>query len=264
MYNFVSMEDKNSKNTHSNMTHNLYDVINNCNAASDAALKMVTATLDAISKLNNTSCLLADLTGSGKLLYRSNTLLYIDDAAPGDKLSDCPNLYWGYTQEDVREQLIRIMKVGISCARNFSAQDYQSHVCHTDFPIFINGKKVFIHQKFTPILVQPNGTIEWGLFIISTSTEKKLQSFIENRSGETWEYNSEENEYIRCKSRFHITPKELSVLRCLVQRMSSEEIAEKLHMCPNTVKTHKRNIYNKLDAHSKDEVIIIAHNYHLI
>lgn len=61
---------------------------------------------------------------TAKLLYRSNTLLYIDDAAPGDKLSDCPNLYWGYTQKDVREQLIRIMKVGISCARNFSAQDY--------------------------------------------------------------------------------------------------------------------------------------------
>ena len=53
------------------------------------------------------------------------------------------------------------------------------------------------------------------------------------------------------------------MLRCLVQRMSSEEIAEKLHMCINTVKTHKRDIYNKMGAYSKDDVIIIAHNYHL-
>jgi LuxR family maltose regulon positive regulatory protein len=48
------------------------------------------------------------------------------------------------------------------------------------------------------------------------------------------------------------------VLRLLRTTLSSTEIAEELYISVNTVRTHIRNVYSKLDAHSRIEAITIA------
>jgi LuxR family maltose regulon positive regulatory protein len=52
-----------------------------------------------------------------------------------------------------------------------------------------------------------------------------------------------------------LTQRELALLRLLPGRMSQREIAESLFVSPNTVKTHLRGIYRKLDAVSREEAV---------
>src|SRR5665811_646393 len=48
----------------------------------------------------------------------------------------------------------------------------------------------------------------------------------------------------------HLTARELEVLHCLIEGMSRNEIGPVLHISPNTVRTHIRNILDKLNVHS--------------
>jgi DNA-binding CsgD family transcriptional regulator len=53
-----------------------------------------------------------------------------------------------------------------------------------------------------------------------------------------------------------LTDREMEILQCLPTRMSTTEIAESLHISPNTVKTHLRSIYSKLGVRSRNEAIL--------
>jgi LuxR family maltose regulon positive regulatory protein len=48
---------------------------------------------------------------------------------------------------------------------------------------------------------------------------------------------------------------ELRVLRYLSGNLKAPEIAAELFVSPNTVRTHLRHIYSKLDAHNRAEAV---------
>ncbi|NHM16242.1 LuxR family transcriptional regulator [Eggerthellaceae bacterium zg-887] len=52
-----------------------------------------------------------------------------------------------------------------------------------------------------------------------------------------------------------LSPRETDVLRCLARGYDANATAEKLHISWNTVRTHTRNLYTKLDVHSQQELI---------
>jgi LuxR family transcriptional regulator, maltose regulon positive regulatory protein len=61
-----------------------------------------------------------------------------------------------------------------------------------------------------------------------------------------------------------LTDRELDILRYLPTRLSTTEIAAQLGISPNTVKTHLKNIYQKLGARSRNEAIVKAAQLHVI
>ena len=55
-----------------------------------------------------------------------------------------------------------------------------------------------------------------------------------------------------------LTPRESDILRCLAQGRSTQYMAEKFTVSENTVKSHVKNVYQKLGVHSKQDVIDIV------
>lgn len=55
-----------------------------------------------------------------------------------------------------------------------------------------------------------------------------------------------------------LTPRELEVLRALVEGLSTPEICDQLFITPNTLRTHVQNIMGKLHVHSKLEAVAFA------
>ena len=51
---------------------------------------------------------------------------------------------------------------------------------------------------------------------------------------------------------------ELAVLRLLVTDLSAREIGERLFLSPNTIRSHRRALYLKLQVHSRPEAIARA------
>lgn len=57
-----------------------------------------------------------------------------------------------------------------------------------------------------------------------------------------------------------LTPREADILGCLAQGRSTQYMAERFCVSENTVKSHVRNVYRKLDVHSKQDVIDIINS----
>lgn len=61
-----------------------------------------------------------------------------------------------------------------------------------------------------------------------------------------------------------LSERELEVLRYIASGLSNKKIMAKLYISMSTVKTHLRNIYSKLDAHSRTEAIAKANQLNLL
>jgi DNA-binding NarL/FixJ family response regulator len=61
-----------------------------------------------------------------------------------------------------------------------------------------------------------------------------------------------------------LTPREIHILRCIAGGSSIAEIAQRLFLSTHTVKTHVKNIYRKLEAHSRMQAVTIAQRRHII
>lgn len=66
------------------------------------------------------------------------------------------------------------------------------------------------------------------------------------------------------KGAWCLTTAELRVLQFLPTHLSFPEIAERLDVSANTVKTHTRGVYRKLDAASRDEAVVRAREVGLL
>ena len=58
-----------------------------------------------------------------------------------------------------------------------------------------------------------------------------------------------------------LTEREMQVMRLLVSALSAGEIADELVVSVNTVRMHTKNIYSKLEAHSRIEAVEIAEKW---
>ena len=57
---------------------------------------------------------------------------------------------------------------------------------------------------------------------------------------------------------YHLTEREMSVIFCLAQGFTNEEIANKLHISVHTVKAHLEAIYDKLGVSNRVQAAIKA------
>ena len=63
---------------------------------------------------------------------------------------------------------------------------------------------------------------------------------------------------------FGITPREHEILEAIAAGLSTREIAEKLFVSENTVKTHSRRLFDKLNAKRRTQAVQIAKEAGLI
>lgn len=61
-----------------------------------------------------------------------------------------------------------------------------------------------------------------------------------------------------------LTPRELQILERMAEGLSNKEIAERLHVSENTVKTHSSRVFDKLGARRRTQAVQLAKSQRLI
>lgn len=74
----------------------------------------------------------------------------------------------------------------------------------------------------------------------------------------------DECEYIEHKESFGLTMRENEILQALTHGMSNKEISSKLYISVETVKSHVKNIYKKLDVKNRVGAVTLASNKKLL
>lgn len=89
-------------------------------------------------------------------------------------------------------------------------------------------------------------------------SQAKTISSHEEEEEKTRQINAAEPEYEQLVEAYPLTERELEVLQLIVEGASNAEIAEKLYITVGTVKTHVRNILNKLCADDRTQAAVRA------
>ena len=115
------------------------------------------------------------------------------------------------------------------------------------FNSICNGAEGYILKNTPPvqILSSIREIYEGGAPMTPSIASKVLKMFKSNPV----EYDSEE---------FNLTDREKEILKCLVEGMSYKLVADKCFISIDTVSGHIKNIYKKLQVHSKSEAVAKA------
>ena len=194
-------------------------------------------------RLNNASCLLLDFDNQ-QILYMSRKLLFLENAKPKDKKRDCPNPYWSYHE--------------------ISLEDYKTHICITDFPIMVDGREFYISQKFTPLVVDSKSIIRIGLFTITPSARKHIESSVITDSGKCYLYNPGTRLYKKGDYATLLTDTEKRILKSSEMGMTNEEIADYHNVSLSAVKANITRILKKLAVKKIHDAVTIARNYRIM
>ena len=68
----------------------------------------------------------------------------------------------------------------------------------------------------------------------------------------------------RKREDLHITRRELEILELIARGLSNREIAEKLFVSENTVKTHSRRVFDKLGARRRMQAVQLGKEFGLL
>lgn len=103
-----------------------------------------------------------------------------------------------------------------------------------------------------------NSWIDPSIASLVLSQVKPTAAVGESFSNKTVEIRAVEPEFEQIIEAYPLTNRELEILECIVAGCSNAQIAEKLFVTVGTVKTHVRNILNKLGASDRTQAAVRA------
>ncbi|MGM0579204.1 MAG: response regulator transcription factor [Bacteroidota bacterium] len=174
--------------------------------------------------------------------------------------------YFKYVPADDLELLLKINTVGFDFYETLPLEDRKDYSISYDFHLTNNeGKLILINQKLTPIFLTKEGKIWKAICLVSLSTEQHSGNIIiqRNRYNETYKYDLSTCCWKRIE-KIELSDREKEILRYSIRGYSINEISEKLFISSDTVKFHRRKLYEKLEVSNISEAISYASQNELI
>lgn len=84
------------------------------------------------------------------------------------------------------------------------------------------------------------------------------------KAGKKNNYTQQPAEPVKLPMEMELSPREIEVLKLIAAGFSNQEIADKLYLSLNTIKTHTNNIYSKLGVNRRTQAIETARNLNLV
>lgn len=161
--------------------------------------------------------------------------------------------------EDV-EMLIKINEAGFKFFEKIPVEDRKLYYISYDFYL-INGRKnmMLVNHKLTPMFLTEDGQVWKALCAVSLSNNTSSGNVVLSREGsdEIWRYDLtadkwEKDERIKLSSREH------EILRLYASGLTINEIAEKLFITADTVKFHRKKLFEKIGVSNIAEALSYA------
>ena len=137
--------------------------------------------------------------------------------------------------------------------------EYDFHICMSE------SHRHLIHHKLTPILLNAKGDIWLALCSVSLSPRKDIGEVIltDCTCADRYVYSFEGRRW-RKQPELILSDREKEILQLSVKGLSNAEIGETLFIDANTVKFHKKKLFEKLHTENITETVGLAANLRLI
>lgn len=240
-------------------------------------------TVNSISNTDQqkTANYLEPIQAFARTTYKS--IYVIDYEQKGfEYVSDNPLFLCGHTASEVQEMgyafyfkyvieadlglLLKINEVGFEFYERIPLEDRKNHTISYDYHLKNQeGKTILINQKLTPIFLTNEGKIWKALCIISLSSEQKSGNIAIYKKGDNKIFRYDlEGSFWKSTEQIKLSDREREILLYSTRGYTINEIAECIFVSPDTVKFHRRKLFDKLDVVNISEAIAHATNNKLI
>lgn len=254
----MSKDDVNSFFDHRN-------IINNISQEESQQKFSYLDALKAFARATYTSIYVIDYMKQG-FEYVSDNPLFLSGNTPEQVLDMGYAFYFKNVPEKDLQLLLKINDAGFSFYETIPIENRLEYTISYDFHLINKeGKKILINQKLTPLLLNKEGKIWKAICLISLSSEKEAGNIKIYRNGENkvYHYRLERNIW-ETEQKVALSKRELEILQLCARGFTINEIAETIFVSPDTVKFHRRKLFERLEVGSITEAIAYAVNNKLI
>ncbi|CAM1373229.1 Helix-turn-helix transcriptional regulator [Tenacibaculum litopenaei] len=253
------------------MDKNINDFFSNKNTVNDIS----------DSERLQTSDYLAPIKAFARTTYKS--IYIIDYQKKGfEYVSDNPLFLCGHTAEEVKEMgyafyfkyvtesdldlLLKINTIGFDFYEKLPVEERLSYTISYDFNLKNQeNKKILINQKLTPLFLSNDGKVWKAICIISMSTEHNSGNIKIYKQGDNTMHKYDlEGDFWKKVDKITLTTREKEILQYSARGFKINEIAETIFVSPDTVKFHRKKLFDKLEVANITEAISFATNNKLI
>nr|BFF38260.1 hypothetical protein BACY1_00650 [Tenacibaculum mesophilum] len=174
--------------------------------------------------------------------------------------------YFNYVIPEDVELLLKANTVGFNFYEKIPLKERIYHSISYDFHLKNQeGKTFLINQKLTPIFLTDEGKIWKAICIISLSNEQNSGNIKIYKKGENKVFKYDlKNNFWKTEKEVELSNREKEILKFSVRGFTINEMAESMYVSPDTVKFHRRKLFEKLEVTNISEAIIYATNNKLI
>lgn len=233
------------------------------------------------SELKQTVNYLEPIKAFSRTTYKS--IYVIDYKEKGfEYVSDNPLFLCGYSAEEVKEMgyafyfkhvippdldlLLKINTVGFEFYDNIPLEERKNHTISYDFTLKNQeGNTILINQKLTPLFLTNDGKIWKAICLISLSNEKSSGNIKVYKKGDNKVFMYDlEGDFWKATEKIQLTEREKEILQLSTRGYTISQIAGAIFVSPDTVKFHRKKLFEKLEVGNISEAIVCAANNKLI
>lgn len=200
-------------------------------------------------------------------LYVSDNALFLCGRSAQDIRRSGYNFYLEHVPPEELRLLSDINEAALEFYNQLPAAERLNYTLSADFHLVQSGKRpVLINHKLTPLVLNQEDHIWLSLCVVTHSPNSQAGNIIITRRGEKQKvllgYDPQTKKWIEQK-RITLTARQKEILALSAQGITMNEIARKLAISSDTVKLHKKNIFEKFRVKNMVEAIHYATNYNL-
>lgn len=244
----------NSKNTVNNLTEDVLDQTKNYIEA-----------IKAFSRTTYSSIYVIDYEKKG-FDYVSDNPLFLCGLTPNEVKEMGYEFYFKHVPPEDIDLLLKINTIGFDLYETKPLEERKDYTISYDFLLKTEeGKSILINQKLTPIFLNEEGKVWKALCVVSLSTKLNSGNITVYKKGKGIVYKYDlEGDYWKTIEEIKLTNREKEIIQYSIRGYAIKEIAEKIFVSPDTVKFHRKKLFEKLDVTNISEAIRYATNNKLV
>lgn len=223
------------------------------------------APIEAFSRTTSKSIYVIDYEKKG-FDYVSDNPLFLCGKTPDEVKSMGYEFYFKFVTKTDIELLLKINKIGFDFYDDIPTEEKTDYTISYDFHLKnTEDKVILINQKLTPLFITEDGKIWKAICIVSLSSSNKsgnIKIFKKN-SNTFFKFNESGNHWTSSEE-IELTDREKEILRFSSRGFTINEIANEIFLSPDTIKFHRKKIFEKLEVSNISEAIALTAHKGLI
>ncbi|NJB37983.1 helix-turn-helix transcriptional regulator [Croceivirga sp. JEA036] len=223
------------------------------------------ATIKAIAKLNNMCLYVIDYHKQG-FEYVSENPLFLCGLSKDEVQEMGYDFYFKFVPKEDLNLLLKINQIGFDKYLQIPIENRLNYTICYDFKLINSeNKTTLINHKLIPLFLTKDGKVWKAICLVTLSTSTQSGNIkVFNEKGQlTFKYNLNENYWINVKP-IVLSEREKEIIRLSVKGFKVNEIASALFISSNTVKFHKKQLFEKLNVTTMNDAIFYSYNNYLI